>query len=128
MPPSGSMPRPFPKGSGAQKSPSGIQAGFLGAKGPGIGAQHVHDLSGMEVRSGSRLELDADQIHIEGIGNLKEEFLNLKAKVDLLVMAIEMAHQKDAEGNCVEACWSCRIAENIESIRVARKIGGESSD
>jgi len=71
------------------------------------------------------MSLNADALSIEGVGNIREAFLDLKAKVDLLMAAIELAHQKGDDGFCIVGCWSCRIEEIMQGIKVARKIGGE---
>jgi hypothetical protein len=122
FPPKGVDPHSGPVHGVGPKGGRGVNAAKFGT---GIGAHHVHDVGGMDASIGSRLDLNADEIHIEGIGNLREAFLDLKAKVELLLEAIEVGHQRGDDGECVEGCWSCRIQETIKSVRVARKIGGQ---
>jgi|GEM_PF-5698658 len=116
FPPEAAMAKPFPKGS-PQKSP-GVSSGFNPKSG-----MHNHALNHASMDVERRLNPDA--IHIDGIGNLSEAFKDLKAKVDLLMEAISLAHQRNGDGKCVEGCWSCRVEDTMRGIKVHRKIGGE---
>ena len=85
---------------------------------------HAHGYASQVPDSIGHHSISGD-LEIEGIGSMKNAFLALKERVDLLADAIEAAHQRGDDGKCVEGCWSCRVEEAMRSIKVAKRIGGE---
>ena len=69
--------------------------------------------------------LSADDLQLEDIGSVKEILKDLVMKVDILMDAIMSAHTKGPDGKCRDDCWSCKILETIEGIKVARKLRGQ---
>ncbi len=51
-----------------------------------------------------------------------DEIRNLSRKVDLILEAITLAHQKGPDGKCREDCWSCKVLGMMEEIKVARNL------
>jgi hypothetical protein len=70
-----------------------------------------------------RDDLHVGDVHLEGLGDLKDILQDLTTKVDILMEAITMAHQLGPDGKCRDDCWSCKVQETMRGIKVARKLG-----
>jgi hypothetical protein len=75
-------------------------------------------------RISAHARLSADDLQLEDLGSVKEILKDLAMKMDILMDAISLAHMKGPDGKCKEDCWSCKVMENIEGIKVARKLRG----
>ncbi len=67
--------------------------------------------------------LSVEDVRLEEMGSLRDILKDLTMKVDILMEAIDSAHMRGPDGVCREDCWSCRVSETIQGIRVARKLG-----
>jgi hypothetical protein len=84
--------------------------------------------SSLHLKDSNRVNVDgylrAADLQIEDFGSVKEILKDLAMKMDILMDAISLAHMKGPDGKCKEDCWSCKVMENIEGIKVARKLRG----
>lgn len=86
----------------------------------------VNPRDGMPIQpsqAARRDDLHVEDVHLEGLGDLKDILQDLTTKVDILMEAITMAHQVGPDGKCRDDCWSCKVQETMRGIRVARKLG-----
>jgi len=71
-----------------------------------------------------------DEVSVSGLvagdgGKILSEWMvEVEAKVDAILEAIGLNHQRGPDGKCVEGCWSCRVIETMDGIRVSRRIQG----
>jgi hypothetical protein len=48
----------------------------------------------------------------------------IEVEVSTILEAIALNHQKGPDGKCIQDCWSCRVIETMEGIRVSNRISG----
>jgi hypothetical protein len=66
-------------------------------------------------------DTEGKSVSVEEIVEMTQRVKVMEAKLDLLIEAIGLNHQKE-NGVCREDCWSCRVNDTIKCIETARRL------